>query len=124
MTFAPEGAFGDQGITRGVMIGLGQSSGGNLQQSTRDYVDGLVQSNSYLRQQSGFQRTNLGGRQAYSTTLSGRSPITGNTEIVTIYTAQLRGGNLLYVATVAPDNEAARYDRAFQNVLNSIQLTD
>ena len=57
MTFAPEGAFGDQGITRGVMIGLGQSSGGNLQQSTQDYVDGLVQSNSYLRQQSGFQRT-------------------------------------------------------------------
>ena len=124
VTFAPEGAFGDQGITRGVMIGLGQSSGGNLQQSTQDYVDGLVQSNSYLRQQSGFQRAYLGGRQAYSTTLSGRSPITGNTEIVTIYTAQLRGGNLLYVATVAPGSEAARYDRAFQNVLSSIRLND
>lgn len=124
VTFAPEGAYGDQGITRGAMVGLVRSGSSSLQQSTQDYVNGLLQSNVYLRQQSRYQRTYVSGRQAYSTTLSGRSPITGAAEIVTIYTTQLRTGDLFYVATAAPAAESYRYNSAFRNMLSSIRLYD
>ncbi|MGH9820966.1 MAG: hypothetical protein ACRD43_12440, partial [Pyrinomonadaceae bacterium] len=77
-----------------------------------------------LRQQNGFSRFNLSGRQGYTTTLSGQSPITRRTEIVTIYTALLNNGGLLYVATVAPQDESYRYSTAFRNMLASIRVND
>jgi beta-barrel assembly-enhancing protease len=124
ITFAPEGGYGDQGITHGALIGVLQSSGTNLQQTTQDYINNLLQSNNYLQQQGGFQRSNIGNRQAYSTVLSGRSPITGQTEVVTIYTTQLRTGQLFYLATVAPGAESSRYNSTFRNMISSIRLND
>ncbi|MDI1241359.1 MAG: M48 family metallopeptidase [bacterium] len=124
ITFAPQGAYGDQGITHGAMIGLHRSPGGSFDRATQDYVEGLVQSNGYLRQQGGFSRTNVGGRQAYVTTLGGRSPVTGRNEIVTVYTVPLRSGDILYFAAVAPFDEAFRYDSAFRSMVGSIRLND
>ncbi|MEO8650024.1 MAG: M48 family metallopeptidase [Acidobacteriota bacterium] len=124
LTFAPEGGYGDQGITHGVMIGLASVNTRDLQQATRSYVNGLLQSNSYLRQQAGLQRSYIGGRQGYSTILSGRSPVTGRTENVTVYTALLRNGELFTVSTVAPENDSYAYNASFQNLLRSISLND
>jgi hypothetical protein len=56
--------------------------------------------------------------------LSGRSSVTGETEIVTVYTAQLRNGGLFFVATVSPDDESYRYNSTFRTLVNSIQLND
>src|SRR5690606_25959137 len=53
VTFAPQGAYGNQGITHGAMIGLYRSRGGTFNQATQDYVNGILEANSYLRQQSG-----------------------------------------------------------------------
>ncbi len=122
--FAPQGAYGNNGITRGAMVGVVQPNSSDLSQATQEYVNGLLQSNVYLRQSGGYSRGTLGGRQAYQTTLSGRSETTGRTEIVTIYTTQLRSGQLLYIATVAPQDEASRYSNAFRNMLSSVRLTD
>lgn len=124
VTFAPEGAFGDQGITHGAMIGVYRGQTTDLASSSRDFVNGLLQANSYLRQSSNFQNSRLGGRQALVTQLSGRSPIYGSTEVVTIYTAQLRNGEMFYFAAVAPQNAPARYNTAFRGMLNSIRLSD
>jgi hypothetical protein len=124
ITFAPQGAYGNQGITHGAMVGIYRSRGGTLAQASEDYVDGIIQSNSYLRQQSGFSRATIAGRQAYLTTLSGRSPVTGRNEVVTIYTVPMRSGDLLYVAAVAPSDEAFRYNSAFRTMVNSIRLND
>ena len=124
VTFAPQGAYGKDGITHGALVGLVQTQNRDLQQATEEYVNGLLQSNDYLRQQSNYSRTSIGGRNAYATTLSGRSPITGRTEIVTMYTTQLRNGQLLYVAMVAPENESSSYNNTFRNLLRSIRLND
>lgn len=121
--FAPAGAYGDQGITHGAMIGIVQANG-QLDQATENYVQGLLESNNYLRQRTGFSQTRLAGRQAYTTILSGRSPITGETENVTIYTTQLRNGSLFYVAAVAPQSESYSYNTAFRNMVSSIRLND
>jgi hypothetical protein len=122
--FAPEGGYGDQGITHGALAGVDSSGTGNAQQATQNYVNGVLQGNSYLRQQSGFSRFNLSGRQGYTTILSGQSPITGRNEVVTVYTAMLSNGQLLYVATVTPQDESYRYSTAFRNMLASIRVND
>ena len=124
ITFAPEGAYGDQGITRGVMTGTYTGKNKNLSQDTRDYVNEVLQGNTYLSQRGETSRTTVDGRQGNLTSLSGRSPVTNRTEIVNIYTTQLRNGELFYTITVVPDNESYNYSAAFRNVLSSIQLND
>ncbi len=121
---APDGAYGKDGITHGALIGVYNSRNNNLAQATEDYVEGILQANNYLRRQTNFYRTTISGRQAYYTTLSGRSPVTGDTENVTVYTTQLRNGQLLYVAAVSPANESSRYSYAFRNLVRSIRLSD
>ncbi len=125
ITFAPQGAYGTDGITHGAMIGVAKNSGGgDFAQASEEYVNGLLQSegNSYLRQNTDFARATVGGKNAYATVLSGRSPLTNRNETVTVYTTQLRSGDLFYVITVAPENEAASYNSAFRNLLASIRL--
>ncbi|HEV8157718.1 MAG TPA: M48 family metalloprotease [Pyrinomonadaceae bacterium] len=124
VTFSPQGGYGKDGITHGAMVGLIQTRNRDLGQATEEYVNGLLQeqSNSYLRQQSNYAQTTIARRNAYTTVLSGRSPITGRTEIVNIFTTQLSNGGLLYVAMVAPQNESSSYDNAFRNIIRSIQI--
>ncbi len=124
LTFAPDGGFGDQGITHGVMIGVYQSQSSGLANASRDYIKGMLQSNSYLSQRNSLTRTTVAGRQSYTTTLSGVSPVTNRNETVTIYTAQLSSGDLLYIAAVAPEDEAFRYNNTFRNLIGSIRLND
>ncbi|MGI8493875.1 MAG: M48 family metalloprotease [Pyrinomonadaceae bacterium] len=122
--FAPEGAYGNQGITHGALVGFSQSRNSNLDQATQDYVEGILQSNNYLQQTSNYSRVNIGGRQGYGTVLSGRSPVTNRNETTTIYTTQLRNGNLFYIVTVSPQTEASNYDYAFRNMIRSLRIND
>ena len=124
VSYAPEGAYGDQGITHGVFIGTYKSRSRNLSEATEEYVSELLRNNTYLSGNSGYTRTVVSGRTAYSRVFSGRSPITGATEITTIYTLTLSDGQLLYIATVSPQNQASNYNYAFRNLIRSIRLND
>lgn len=122
--FAPNGAYGDQGITRGALIGTYKSQSQNLGDATQEYVGSVLRSNNYLRQNGGYTRTTLSGRTAFATVLSGRSPITNENEIATVYTTTLSDGQMLYVITVTPQSEASNYNYAFRSMLRSIRLND
>src|SRR3954471_21418483 len=51
VSYAPEGAYGSQGITHGVMFSVAQSNYNDLQRAAQDVVQGLTQGdNNYLRQ--------------------------------------------------------------------------
>jgi hypothetical protein len=125
-TYAPEGAYGSQGITHGVMFGTDREQYTDLQRASQQYISDLLQAqgNSYLRQQSGLARTTIAGRNAFRTTLSGRSPITGRVENVFIVTTMLRSGDIFYMAEVAPSDEWSTYRPAFDNIIRSLQLND
>ena len=122
--FAPEGAYGDSGITHGAIVGIAQNSNRNLGQATEQYISSVLQDNNYLRQNAGYTRTTIAGRQAFSTTLSGRSPVTNRTETATVFTTQLSNGSLLYIIAIAPENESGSYNTAFRNMIRSIRLND
>ena len=124
VTFAPEGGYGDQGITHGAMVGVVQANSNDLDQATEDYVRQLLSGNSYLRQRGSFIRTTVGGRQAYTTQLYGRSPITNQNELVTVYTTMLQNGDLVYIAAVVPENDSPLYSSAFRSLISSIRFND
>jgi predicted Zn-dependent protease len=121
---APEGAYGDQGITHGAMIGVQRGQGGALQQETDAYVNGVLQGNSYLSKQSGYTRGSISGKNALAIQLAGTSPVTGRTELVTVYTCQMSTGDLLYVIFVVPQQEVGNYQSTFTRVRNSIRIND
>jgi hypothetical protein len=124
VTFAPAGAYGDRGITRGAMIGIAGSNVRDAYQGTQDYINELLQGNSYLRQRGSLTRTTLSGLSGYTTQLAGRSDITGQTEIVTVYTALMRNGDLFYLATVSPQSETYDYQAAFHYMVDSLRLSN
>jgi len=124
VTLAPEGAADQNGVTHGVILGIEQSQSRNLRQATDQYLNGVLQGNPYLRAQGGYQRANVSGRAGLSTMLSGRSPITGQTEVVTVITTLLRDGSIFYMNYVTPQYDQRNYQTAFNNILRSIQLND
>ncbi|HVG30232.1 MAG TPA: M48 family metalloprotease [Pyrinomonadaceae bacterium] len=126
VTYAPEGAYGSQGITHGVMFGTDREQYNDLQRASQQYVNDLLQAagNNYLRQSGGFRRTTVANRQALYTTLSGRSPITGRNEVVTILTTMLRSGDIFYMAAVSPQDESNAYQRTFSEIMRTLQLND
>lgn len=128
VTFAPRGAYGNfQGqsvFTHGVIAGAVNAQTSNLEDASDRYVGSLLRNNSYLQPQSRYQRTNLSGRSALAITLAGRSPVTGQTEVVSIYTTMLRNGALFYLINVAPREDYGQYQRAFNTIVRSVSLNN
>lgn len=122
--FAPEGAYGKDGITHGALMGAYQSQQRDLRNATEEYVQAILQGNSYLRRSSDYYRFSINGRTAYATSLSGRSPVTGKTEYAIVYTAMLKNGNMFYFVGVVPYDQKRYYDRTFNNIVRSIRFTD
>jgi Peptidase family M48 len=125
--FAPEGAYGQYQnqvvYTHGVNFGIAQTQNRNLQQATQEFLNNLAQGNN-LRQRSALQRTTVAGRTGLTTTLTNTNEATGQAEVVTVVTTQLRNGELLYMIAVAPENESTSYQAAFRNILRSLQIND
>ena len=123
VTFAPQGAYGNNGFTHGALMAVGRSNTNDLYQATQEVVNSLLQGNSYLRQQSRISQAYVGDQRGYSAKLVGTSNITGRQEVVTIYTTQLQNGDLFYIATVVPGDEAYNYDNAFRAMISSIRFS-
>ena len=126
--FSPEGAYGQYQnqvvYTHGVNFGMGQTQGRNLTQATQEFLNGLTQGNSNLRQRTGLVRTTVAGRAGLTTTLTNVNEATGQAEAITVITTQLRNGQLFYMLAVAPESESASYQAAFRNVFRSLQIND
>lgn len=123
LIFAPKGAYGNQGITHGMMVGVFRSNGSNAQAATQEYLRGVLQANTYLRQNTNLSRRTIASRTGYTTRLIGRSPIHNRNEVVDIYTISLGGGDLLYIAAVAPQNQLSRYSSTFNRIVNSVRIS-
>ena len=127
VTFAPEGAYGthqQQSVfTHGAMIGfVNINNNQNLRQATDQYINQLLQGNSYLRTSGNYQQTRLDGRQALARRLAGTSNVTGQRELVTVYTTLLQNGALFYIIQVVPEAQASTYSRAFSEMVRSTRL--
>jgi len=129
VTYAPQGAFfqaqgGGTAFTHGIEFGVSQGGSGNLQRDSQSLLQSFARGNAQLRQRGGFKRTSVGGRDGLTTQLSNVSEVTGQPEYVNLTTTYLHNGNLLYMIGVAPNDEAGTYDKAFQRVRQSLEISD
>ena len=126
--FVPQNGYGvveggQTAFTHGVELGIARASSRNLGDATRTLVANFARSNPELRQTSDFRDIRLSQRDGLGLSLVNRS-YSGGTERIGIYTTFLADGNLFYVATIAPDEEADRYGPVFDRIARSIRLRD
>ena len=129
VTFGPDGAFyqgnGTSGFTHGVQIGVVANESGDLRRGSDELIQSLLRSNPEIRRQnSGYVRETIGGRNALTTTLRNVSEATGGAEMVLVSTLQLRDGSILYLIQVAPQSEANTYAGAFRRMRQTVEVDD
>ena len=98
---------------------------GTLEDGTDDLVRQIMSSNSYLStQDASAQPEVIDGAQGFSVLLSGRSPVTGTDERVTVYTRALPDGHVIYAIFVVPETDYATVSRTFGRMLRTLSVND
>jgi predicted Zn-dependent protease len=126
--FVPQNGYGvveggQSVFTHGVELGVARASSRDLRDATNTLIANFAKSNPDLRQTSDPRDVQLSQRSGLAMSLVNRSHL-GGTERIGIYTTFLADGNLFYVATIVPDEEAARYRPVFDRIAGSIRLRD
>ena len=126
--FVPQNGYGvveggQSVFTHGVELGVARASSRDLHDATNTLVANFARSNPDLRQTSDARDVRLSQRSGLAMSLVNRSHL-GGTKRIGIYTTFLADGNLFYVATIVPDEEAARYGPVFDRIAGSIRLRD
>jgi hypothetical protein len=129
VVIAPQGGFyqtrnSNSNFTHGLEVGLIPNESHNLEQGTEELVEGFSRSNPDLRIQGNYRRETIGGRNALTASFSNMSESTGEREVVSLSTVQLRDGSLLYIIGVSPDDEASVYDRVFRRARQTAQISE
>lgn len=128
-SFVPQGGVvqdrdGNQGMVYGVMLNVFEphADGGQvtLEAATDQLVYELRQSNRNMRVARRHEQTRVGGQRALSTVLANDSPL-GGREVDWLVTVA-RPEGLVYFVFVAPENDFGRYERAFEQMLNSVRF--
>jgi beta-barrel assembly-enhancing protease len=98
---------------------------GSLEDATDDLVRQIIQSNSYLRAQDGQARKEqIDGADSYSVALSGRSPVTGQEERVTVVTRGLADGHVLYALCIVPGSGYGSMTGTFARMLRTLNVNE
>ena len=98
---------------------------GSLEDATDDLVRQIMRSNPYLRAQDGqARRERIDGAPSFSVALSGRSPVTGQEERVTVVTRGLADGHVLYVLCIVPGSGYDGLAKTFAQMLRSLRVDD
>jgi hypothetical protein len=125
VTYAPDGAYfegnGATAFTHGVEIGVTQGTG-NLQRDTQQLLRSIERSNADLRIAGDTRRENVGGREGLTTPLKNVSDVTGEPEYVSLSTAQIADGTVLYLIGVAPQSVASKYEDVFRRVRQNVRV--
>jgi peptidase M48-like protein len=142
VTIAPEGGLtGGRGSEQGIVYGMiinrydpfessdgyarrrGRDDRPDLEQATDDLVGQILRTNQHLRRSSRSpRRQDIDGGQALSVTLSGRSPLTGEDERVTVLTRELRRGEVIYSLLIAPSREYGDLQDTFDRMVDSLRV--
>ena len=98
---------------------------GVLEDATDDLVRQIIGANAWLKAPARLARPQLvDGMRGYAIRLSGRSPLTGEMERVTVYTRALPDDHVVYLACVAGGRTAASVERACTRMLQSLRINE
>ena len=98
---------------------------GPLEDATDDLVRQILDANNWLTAPTGSARSELvDGVKGYSIRLRGRSPLTGQTERVTVYTRMLPDDQVIYMACIAAGKNASSVERACTRMVQSMRVNE
>jgi hypothetical protein len=98
---------------------------GSLEDATDDLVRQIIRTNSYLQAQDGqARREQVDGQASFSVALSGRSPVTGQEERVTVVTRSLTDGDVIYALCIVPGRGHDSMTRTFTQMLRTLNVND
>jgi hypothetical protein len=98
---------------------------GSLEDATDDLVRQIIRTNSYLRARDGqARREQIDGAPSFSVELSGRSPVTGQEERVTVVTRGLADGHVIYALCIVPGSGYDSMTRTFTQMLRTLTVDD
>jgi hypothetical protein len=98
---------------------------GSLEDATDDLVRQILRSNSYLRAENrSARREQIDGASAYSVVLSGRSPVTGEEERVTVFTRSLSDDHVIYALFIVPGRDYDSLERTFSHMVRTLNVND
>ena len=96
-----------------------------LEDATDDLVSTLLSSNSYLSAEAGSAHAeSIDGAPGFSVLLSGRSPVTGEEERVTVHTRGLPDGHVVYALLTVPGRGSDAMQATFAHMLRSLSIND
>ncbi|MBO0798660.1 MAG: M48 family metalloprotease, partial [Blastocatellia bacterium] len=124
--FAPKGAYGkfkdSMMVTHGIFVGVVPMQQRDLRAATENFIRQQIETNDDFGLARSPQQVNFGGRNGYVSVVSGPSAISGVVEVDTTYTTTTNDGQMLYLVTIAPEDELASYQAAFQQILRSLRV--
>ncbi|MBV6430033.1 MAG: Beta-barrel assembly-enhancing protease [Bryobacteraceae bacterium] len=114
---------GNAEIGYGAIIGVREASdAGNLEQSTRGYINQILQSNRTMQQSGQRQRSfQLSGAPALLNVFYSQSSYEGQREVDAIITARHPQG-LFYMILISPEAEYSHAQAAFDQMIQSVQF--
>ena len=135
VTIVPEGGAvetqdGQQAIVYGVIVNHydpfeGRSAqGGTLDGALADITAQIRQTNTHLRPTGSIRRETIDGQAARSQVLSGRSPVTGDEERVTVFAREMGDDHVIYALFIAPGRDYPALSRTFTHMMNSMRVND
>jgi hypothetical protein len=135
VTIVPEGGVVDAGdgqesIVYGAIVNhydpfeAGGTGRVTLDSATTDLVEQIRRGNSHLRTTSRARREVVDGMNGRSVALSGRSPVTGAEERVTVFTRELGDGHVIYALFIAPGQDYAAMGETFTRMIRSLRVND
>ena len=119
-TFAPDNAYTQGGFTHGAEIGIAQTDATSLRDATDQLVNSFAQGNPRLRSQ-GQRAVTVDGRAGLETSLINQDQ--HGPELVRITTTMSASRTMLYVVTVVPQYEEAKYRTAFANLIRTLRVS-
>lgn len=98
---------------------------GTLEDATDDLVRQIMRTNPYLSAEVGSARAEqIDGAAGYSVLLSGRSPVTGEDERVTVYTRALSDAHVLYALCIAPARAYDELNRTCTRMVRTLLVNE
>ena len=107
--------------THGVEFGIARTSSRDLREATTLWLRGIREGNPDMRALGAPQTVKLSQRPALASAFANPSPL-GGSERITFSTTFLADGMLFYYLTVAPEDDLAGFQDAFERVRQSIRL--
>ena len=126
--FAPDGAYGNVGVssvfTHGVGIGLMRNDRHDLASTTDAFIDARVFAGARGGRTVTYGHVAFAARPGLHTVLTTLSVVTGQPQRVEVFTTLLRDETLFYVMAISPSTCEAAYAASFRRVVESIAIMD